>query len=660
MSDVLTSPLFDRVNVPADIKGFTIPELTQLCSELRRHILEQVSRRGGHLASPLGAVELIVALLHLYDVPRDKIVWDVGHQTYAWKLLTGRKHLFSTLRQYKGLSGFLKMSESQYDAFGAGHASTSIAAALGFALARDRRGESHRVVAVIGDGAMTGGLAYEALNNAGHLDTDMLVILNDNDVSISKNVWAVQKLFNRLITDPFYNQHRQEVEKLLEKIHFGKLMLKAAHRVEGSIKGLFVPGMFFEQLGFRYIGPIDGHDLNSLVPTLKKVRDLRGPILLHCLTQKGKGYSYSEEDPTKYHGANKLEIKTGSLGPSAAPSYTTVFATALIREAERDQRLIGITAAMATGTGLDKFAEKFPDRFFDMGIAEGCAVTAAAAMAAGGLRPVCAIYSTFLQRAFDHIIHDVALQKLPVVFAMDRGGLVGADGPTHHGAFDLSWLRLIPNMTLGVPKDANELCDMLATAVRHEGGPFAFRYPRGTAVGWDPQHRQQPLPIGRGEVLREGSDVCFLAVGVFVHYALEAARILEDEWDVSASVYNMRWVKPLDRALLRRAVEGHRLLIALEDNTMIGGFASALNEEIANMQMERLSGHGDAADGDPAGAGVRLVCPMGLPDRFIEHGEVAELHGELQLLPGDIVRRTLALLGIRPAPIHEAMTQPAP
>lgn len=671
MSPDLPTSLFDKVNLPADMKGLSIPELIRLSEELRQSILEQVSQKGGHLASPLGAVELVVALLHLYNAPQDKIVWDVGHQTYAWKLLTGRKARFHSLRQYKGLSGFLKMSESEYDAFGAGHASTSIAAALGYALARDRRGEKHKVVAVIGDGAMTGGLAYEALNTAGHMETDMLVILNDNEVSISKNVWAVQKIFNRLITDPFYNSRRKEIEHLLERLQFGKMMLKAAHRVEGSIKGLFVPGMFFEQLGFRYIGPIDGHDLDMLIPTLKKIHDLKGPILLHCLTRKGKGYTYSEEDPIKYHGANKLEIKTGYLGPSGAAAYQTVFAEALMREAARDPNVVAITAAMPTGTGLDKFAERFPDRCFDIGIAEGCGVTAAAGMAAGGLRPVCAIYSTFLQRAFDHIIHDAAIQKLPVVLAMDRGGLVGADGPTHHGVFDLSYLRMIPNLVLGVPKDGNELCDMVATGVRHDGGPFAFRYPRGAAVGWDPKRMQQPLEIGRGETLREGRDVCFLAVGVFVQYALDAAAELEEKWGLSCSVYNMRWVKPIDRALLRRAMAGHPLLIALEDNTMIGGFASALNEEIAQMQIEQFEAQA-ALPPDTMKSGalreelrrdfsfVRPVYPMGLPDHFIEHGSVAELHGELELLPADIARRTLRLLGVRLDRPVGALANPKP
>ncbi|MBI5154986.1 1-deoxy-D-xylulose-5-phosphate synthase, partial [Candidatus Poribacteria bacterium] len=477
------SPILPTIGCAADVRALDVASLSQLAGEVRQRIIEVIADKGGHFGAPLGAVDIAIALLHQFDVPRDKVVWDVGHQAYAWKILTGRNERFDTIRQYGGLSGFLKRKESACDAFGAGHASTSISAALGMALARDRNGGDFRVAAVIGDGAMTGGMAYEALNNAGLRKTRMLVVFNDNEMSISKNVWVVHEMFRKAVTHPLYARLRRDVVGMIKR-HTSDTFIEYAHRFEEALKGMIVPGMFFEELGFRYIGPIDGHNIGAMVETLQKIKELPGPICLHVITQKGKGYKFAENDPIKYHAAANMKIETGVMAKKEGPpALTKIFGDALTKLGHENPDIVGVTAAMDSGTGLDIWAKAFPERFYDVGIAEECAVTMAAGMASEGLRPVCAIYSTFLQRAFDQIVHDVALQELPVFFVLDRGGLVGADGPTHHGVFDLSYLRIIPNMVVMAPKDEVELCHMVRTGVEYTEGPIAMRYPRGTGSG---------------------------------------------------------------------------------------------------------------------------------------------------------------------------------
>jgi 1-deoxy-D-xylulose-5-phosphate synthase len=620
--------LLQLVHTPHDVKLLSLPQLAHLAEELREEIIQVVSKVGGHLASSLGAVELTLALHYVFDAPRDKIIWDVGHQAYAHKLLTGRREDFHTLRQYGGLSGFCKPEESEYDAFGAGHASTSIAAAVGMACARDLQGQQYKIVAVIGDGAMTGGLAYEALNNVGHLNKDILVVLNDNEMSISSNVGAIARIFNRLIMGNFYNIAKEDLEEFFRRLsHLGKWMIKFTHRMEESIKGLIVPGIFFEEMGFRYVGPIDGHDLERLIATFKKTKELRGPMLVHTLTKKGKGYAFAEQNPEQFHSSPKFDIATGETLTDGR-TYTEVFGETLCELAERDQRIVAITAAMPSGTGLTAFAQRYPGRFFDVGIAEGCGVTMAAGMARQGLRPVVAIYSTFLQRAFDHIIHDVALQNLPVIFALDRGGVVGRDGPTHHGAFDLSYMRLIPNMVVMAPKDEAELRDMLLTAVEYDKGPISLRFPRGTGVGRDLSQPCHALPIGKAELLREGEQVMLLALGHPVQAALEAAQLLKDE-GVHIGVANMRFAKPLDTEFLRKAAAKYQLLFSVEDNVVSGGIGSAINEALAQI-----------------GIRDRICVPIALPDRFIEHGTQKQLYAKYGLGASQIAQQVRISLGL--------------
>ena len=620
--------LLQLIQTPRDIRQLTLEQLVQLAEELREEIIQVVSKVGGHLASSLGTVELALALHYVFDTPVDKIIWDVGHQAYAHKLLTGRGDVFQTLRQYGGISGFCKPEESEYDAFGVGHASTSIAAALGMACARDLQNEQYKIVAVIGDGAMTGGLAYEALNNIGQLNKDVLVLLNDNEMSISSNVGAIARILNRLITGNFYNIAKEDLEKFLRRFsRLGKRMLRFTHKMEESIKGLIVPGIFFEEMGLRYIGPIDGHNLESLIETFKKVKELGGPMLVHTLTQKGKGYSFAEKDPERFHSAAKFDIATGKTS-SDGVTYTQVFGETMCELAERNPRIVAITAAMPLGTGLSMFAQRYPERFFDVGIAEGCGVTMAAGMARRGLRPVVAIYSTFLQRAFDHMVHDVALQKLPVVFALDRGGVVGRDGPTHHGAFDLSYMRLIPNMVLMAPKDEAELRDMLLTAIEYDQGPVAIRYPRAAGVGRDLSHPPRRIPIGRAELLKEGEQVMILALGHPVQAALEAARLLAEE-GIHIGVANMRFAKPLDTEFLRHAVAKYQVLFSLEDNVISGGFGSGINEALVQM-----------------GITDRFCIPIALPDKFIEHGTQKQLYAKYGLASGEIVQRVRISLGL--------------
>jgi len=613
--------VLDRIGSPADLKGLDRGELRQLAEDLRREIVQTVSRTGGHLASSLGVVELTIALHRVLDSPRDKIVWDVGHQAYAHKLLTGRRDRFPTLRQLDGLSGFPKRSESPHDCFDVGHSSTSISAALGMAAARDRRGGDEKIVAVIGDGSMTAGLAYEGLNQAGHLKKNLVVVLNDNEMSISPNVGALSSFLSRKMTSDFFVRLKKEGKHLLGAMPgIGKDLLQLASRAEHSLKGFFTPGMLFEAFGFDYFGPIDGHDLDKLLETLANVVKLEGPVLVHVVTRKGQGFRPAEQAPSRFHGVGPFDPDTGEVagGKGGEETYTGVFGRTLTELAEKDERLVAITAAMAEGTGLKEFARRFPDRFYDVGIAEQHAVTFAAGLACFGLKPVVAIYSTFLQRAYDQVLHDVCLQNLPVIFALDRGGLVGADGPTHHGTFDLSFLRCIPNLVFMVPRDEVELRRAMETARRHEG-PFAFRYPRGKARGLAVDGVPEPVPVGRGEWLRRGDDVSIVAIGSTVADALRAAELLERE-GISAGVIDPRFIKPLDEELLLAAA-GSGLVVTVEENVLQGGFGSALCELFA-----------DAAVNVP-------VIRLGLPDRFIEQGGQDELRARYGIDAAGIAER---------------------
>ena len=621
----MADSILERVNYPQDLKSLSIEELNQLAQELRDYVVSVVSRVGGHLAPSLGAVELTLALHYVFDTPRDKIVWDVGHQAYIHKIITGRKSLFPTLRQYQGISGFVKITESEYDTFGVGHASTAISAALGMACARDHKGENYSVVAVVGDGALTGGLAYEGLNNAGMLKKDLIVVLNDNRMSISPNVGAIAQYLTSIITAPSYHKLKDDIWQLTHRFDgLGARIRGSVRRLEEALKSVLVPGIVFERLGFRYIGPIDGHNVEMLIRVLSQIKDRPGPILLHVLTKKGKGYEPAERNATVFHGLGAFNKETGEpKKKSAPPSYTSVFGKTLVELARRDSRIVGITAAMADGTGLVHLKEAFPERFYDVGIAEGHAVTFAAGMALHGMRPVVAIYSTFLQRAYDQLIHDVALQKIPVVFALDRAGIVGADGPTHHGAFDLSYLRLIPNFVVMAPKDEAELQDMLYTALQYTEGPVALRYPRGAGVGVPLRKEFRTIPIGQSETLRPGTDVALLAVGYMVHIAEQAAELLETQ-GISARVENMRFIKPLDTEKISKLADEFPLLVTLEENTIRGGFGSAV--------LEFLHERGGKF---PEG------LTLGLPDDFVEQGDKNTLLRILNLHPEGVARRIL-------------------
>jgi 1-deoxy-D-xylulose-5-phosphate synthase len=601
--------MLDKINTPADIRGLTIRELNLLAAELREEIISVCAKNGGHLAPSLGVVELTIALHRVFASPQDKIVWDVGHQAYAHKLLTGRKDRFSTLRTMGGISGFPKRAESPHDVFDVGHSSTSISAALGMAAGRDLKRSGNKVIAVIGDGSMTGGLAYEGLNNAGHLNKDLVVILNDNEMSIAENVGAVSTLLSRTITSEFVHRIKKDVEGFLEGLDsFGKGMLKIAKKAEESLKGLFTPGMLFETFGFEYVGPIDGHNIEFLMETLENVKRFDDAVLIHVITKKGKGYRPAEEKPALFHGVGPFDIATGRVrkGKGGAASYTSVFGGAIKRIAAEDERVVAITAAMPDGTGLTSFSRDYPNRFFDVGIAEQHAVTFAAGMAAEGFRPVVAVYSSFLQRAFDQVFHDVCLQNLPVVFAIDRAGVVGSDGPTHHGLFDLSYLRILPNMVLMAPMDENELQHMLQTAIEHEG-PTALRYPRGDGYGVPLDQKLKKIPIGKGEILRNGRDGAILAVGVMVNPALEAANALTSE-GIDLTVVNARFIKPLDRDLIVSLACGAGNLFTVEESALMGGFGSAVLELLEEVGIE----------------GVK-VTRFGYPDRYVEQGEQPEL-----------------------------------
>lgn len=616
-------PVLDRVNSPADLRKLSLQELKAVCADIREFLIESVSRTGGHLGAGLGAVELAVALHYVFSTPFDKLVWDVGHQAYPHKILTGRKDRFGTIRQYRGLSGFLKRTESEYDTFGAGHASTAISAALGMVAARDLTGEKYKVVAIVGDGSMTGGMAYEGMNNAGLLKKDLIVVLNDNNMSIAPNVWAISNYFTELIANPSYNKFKTNIYQLTDKLDtFGDRIRRVASRVEEGLKVIITPGILFEALGFRYFGPINGHNVTQLVRIFEEVKHFKGPILVHAITQKGKGYKPAEVDVQHLHGVTPFDKDTGIAKKKAGgpPAYTKVFGDAVVQIARMNPKVVGITAAMPDGTGLDELQKNLPERFFDVGIAEQHGVTFAAGLATQGCVPIVAIYSTFLQRAFDQLIHDVALQHLHVVFALDRGGLVGADGPTHHGVFDLSYLRLIPGMVLMAPKDENELRDMLYTAVEYQEGPIALRYPRGAGAGVTPKDRFDLIPIGKSETLRAGKDVAVIAIGSTVQAGLGAAATLENE-GIQCELINARFVKPLDEKMLEQVADRFTHIITIEDNVVLGGFGSAVTECYARKGI----------------TGV-LLKAIGIPDRFIEHGAPTELSAELGLDAGGIAR----------------------
>jgi len=605
--------VLDRINTSHDVKKLDFEELERLCEELREEILSTVSKTGGHLASNLGVIELTTALHYVFDFPKDKVVWDVGHQSYAHKLLTGRKDRFHSLRQYEGISGFPKRDESPYDAFDSGHSGTSISSALGMAEARRLKAEDGRVIAVIGDGSMTAGLAFEGLNQAGHIDQDLIVILNDNEMSISRNVGALSSYLNRLMTGQFVNRFRNDMKSFLETLPgIGKSVLRFAKQAEESFKGLLMPGLLFEELGMKYIGPIDGHRLDYLIETFQNIKKLRGPILVHVITKKGKGYPPAEKNPDRFHGISPFVIETGEpRGGSKKnpPSYTEVFGETLCQLARKDEKIIAITAAMQSGTGLEEFARQFPGRFYDIGIAEQHAVTFAAGLALEGMKPVVAIYSTFLQRAYDQVLQDVCLQNLPVVFALDRGGIVGEDGPTHHGLFDFSYLRHIPNLIVMVPKDENEFQHMIRTATECSA-PIAFRYPRGKGEGVTRENILQSIDIGKGEVLREGKDILIIAIGVTVYRSLRAAEKLRDI-GIEAAVINARFLKPLDANLLCNWAKKTGKVLTVEENVLQGGFGSAVLELFQERGLLSIQ-----------------VKRLGIPDLFLEHGPQALLRGK--------------------------------
>lgn len=603
-------PLLTKINKPEDIKKLSLTELEALASELRSFIVATVAKNGGHLAPSLGTVELTLALYSVFNFPHDKLIWDVGHQAYSHKILTGRRDSFASLRQKGGITGFPNRFESKYDAFGVGHASTSISAALGMAVSRDISGRKNEVIAVIGDGALTGGEAFEALNQAGDLGKKLIVILNDNEMSIDKNVGGMSEYLSRIRLNPQYSKAKRDMGTLLQSIpHFGDKALKTARIVKDSVRAALVPGSLFEELGFHYVGPIDGHNLSLLQEILQRARAMNGPVLIHVHTTKGKGYLPAENQPEKFHGIGKFDPATGEvIKKPSPPSYTAVFGEAIVQLADKNPNLLAITAAMPTGTGLKNFSKIYPGRFFDVGIAEEHAVTLAAGMAADGKHPVVALYSTFAQRAYDQLMHDVCLQNLPVTLCLDRAGLVGADGPTHHGAFDLSYLRHMPNMTVFVPKDEAELRDMLATAVAMDS-PTAIRYPRGAGIGVSLTADFKSIPIGKAEIISENDgEVAFLAVGPMVYKAKQAAEILAES-GIMATVINMRFVKPLDKAIIETMAVSKKLLVTVEENVLAGGFGSAAAEVLADGDLLKHTS----------------LIRMGIADTFVEQGTHDEL-----------------------------------
>jgi 1-deoxy-D-xylulose-5-phosphate synthase len=614
--------LLNDINNPQDLKKLKTKNLLILAEEIRKEIVSITSKNGGHLASNLGVVELTISIHYVFNSPFDKIIWDVGHQTYTHKILTERKINFKTIRMHGGLSGFPKITESRYDAFGTGHSSTSISAALGFAVARDFRGEAHKVIAVIGDGSMTCGLAFEGLQNAGHLKKDMLVILNDNEMFISKKVGAIVGYFAKLLTAGMARKFEEKVIKTVSRFHRFGLPFK---RFIKRVKVMLFPGMLFEEMGFTYVGPVQGHNINTLITILENLKDMSGPVLLHVITKKGKGYAPAEEYPVKFHGVGKFDIKTGKIVQSRKNNFTNVFSSTLIKLAKRDRKIIAITAAMPEGTGLDKFAEKFPNRYFDVGIAEEHAVTFAAALAAGGMRPICAIYSTFMQRAVDNVIHDVALQNLPVVLVLGRAGLVGEDGGTHHGAFDLSYLNYIPNLAIMVPSNENELQHMLKTALSCDK-PCVIRYPKESSDSKSLLDKfPRILQMGKGVVLRRGLDICLLGIGSQVETCVRAADLLSEK-NISTTVVDMRFLKPLDIDIVKEILSNIKKFITIEENSIIGGFGETIKALLCN-------------------SGAIVEC-IGLPDKFVEHGSIKILREKYGLTSENIVKKSLEILNI--------------
>jgi 1-deoxy-D-xylulose-5-phosphate synthase len=634
--------LLERINSPADLRALAEEQLPDVAQDVRDRMVDVISRVGGHFAPGLGVVELTIALHYVFETPRDKLIWDVGHQGYPHKILTGRSRDFENIRQRGGPSGFLTRRESEYDVFGAGHAATSISAGLGIAAARDLKGDDFEVVAIIGDGALTSGIAYEALNNAGHTDTDLIVILNDNEMSISPNVGAISKYLTRVVTNPVYNRMRDEVKNIVQKTGaIGDVMQSVVLKMEETAKTLLTPGMLFEELGFRYVGPVDGHDLPALVATLRNVKDWKGPRLVHVVTKKGKGFPLAEENPAVWHGATPFDKISGEMPKKKGglPAYTNVFGKGLVELAAEQPAMVVITAAMPSGTGTGSFGDAYPDRYFDVGIAEGHGVTFAAGLATEGVVPVVAIYSTFLQRAYDSIIHDVAIQNLPVVFAMDRAGLVGNDGPTHMGLYDIPYMLAVPYMTVMAPKDGAEMLALMRLAVDRADGPYCFRYPRDNVPAPVPALSDiPPVEYGSWEVLRRGEGVAILAVGTMVKEALAAAAELEAS-GISATVVNCRFLKPVDEATLKSVLEQHSVVVTAEEGSVVNGFGATI---------ARLA--------DASGArhpGLRLEV-LGVPDTIIEHGTRAEQLAETGLDAASIAARCRALAGSAAiAPVRE-------
>ncbi|MEO8514308.1 MAG: 1-deoxy-D-xylulose-5-phosphate synthase [Ignavibacteria bacterium] len=604
------------INNPNDLKKLNLTELKVLVEEIREFLVDTISKIGGHLGASLGVTELTVALHYVFNTPDDKLIWDVGHQGYIHKILTGRKEQLKTIRQYGGISGFLKRAESEYDVFGAGHASTSLSAALGVATARDFLKKKFKVVGIIGDGSMTGGMAYEAMNNIGLLRKDMIVVLNDNKMSIAPNVWSLHNYFNEFLSNPSYNKFRNYVWDATGKLDpkIGDRLKRFAAKVEGGLKGVVTPGMLFEALGFRYFGPINGHNIVNVVKIFEEIRDFSGPLLVHVVTEKGHGYKPAKNHFQKFHASTPWDKDTGLAikKSGGSPAYTKIFGDALVEICKENEKVVGITAAMPDGTGLDILQKAMPERYFDVGIAEQHAVTFAAGMATEGFTPVCAIYSSFIQRAFDQIIHDCAIQKLPVIFVMDRAGIVGADGPTHHGALDLSFFRAIQGVVLMAPKDEQELRDMLYTATLYKKGPIAIRYPRGNALGVEIKPFAQ-IPIGKGEIIEKGSDAAIIAIGSMVDVGMKVRAELAKE-NIDIEVVNARFVKPLDAELLKDVFSRHKKVITLEDNVITGGFGSAILEFMNQQKIKDVD-----------------ILVHGLPDKFVEHGTPDELYRDLKL-----------------------------
>lgn len=613
--------ILSKYNDLRDLRTMNNEELYLLAENIRELIIDVVSKNGGHLASNLGVVELTIALHKVFNCDNDKIIWDVGHQSYVHKILTGRKDSFHTLRKYKGISGFPKRKESPYDIFETGHSSTSISAGLGYALSRDIKGEKYSVISVIGDGAMTAGMAFEALNHAGDTGTNLIVVLNDNEMSISQNVGGLSQYLNRIRTAPTYFKVKEDVEAILNSIPgIGKQVFRTAERAKDSVKYFLVPGMFFEDLGFKYLGPIDGHNINDMVRELERAKKVKGPVLLHVVTKKGKGYKPAEENPDKFHGSSPFDIKTGKpISKSNQPSYSDVLGDTLINLAEKDNRIVAITAAMPEGTGLSKYKEKFKERFFDVGIAEQHGVTLAAGLASGNVKPFFVVYSSFLQRGYDQVLHDVCIQNLPVVFAIDRAGLVGSDGETHHGIFDLSYLVHIPNIAIMAPRDRSEFIEMINFA-KDYNGPLALRYPRGNCYDFAEENPRKEIELGKAEILIKGKEIAIIAIGKMVETGYEVAKKLK-EYGKNITLINSRFIKPLDEKLIKEIAEEHSLIITLEDNVKIGGFGSCINDILIE----------NSYKGE--------IMNIAFPDVFIEHGSIDELFKQYNMDTEGILNR---------------------